>query len=31
MKLKRKLHIQETGDKGDISNISLIPYKKEEL
>lgn len=27
MKLKEIAH-SRTGDKGDISNISLIPYKK---
>ena len=29
MKLKEIAH-SRTGDKGDISNISLIPYKKED-
>ena len=29
MKLKDIAH-SRTGDKGDISNISLIPYKKED-
>ena len=30
MKLKEIAH-SRTGDKGDISNISLIPYKKKKI